>query len=822
VVNIRQLLKDWESAPPFCEYIDIEKFIDDNFFRTKSGQVGCVLSVRGVDYESVTRQHLDSITTRLERTLQLFEPGTRVYQYFLRSSRPVIPHRHYDSAVSETIIGYRLDDLESKRDQLYETRTYLAVLVDMPATQAGVGGMFTGLLTRFSSHKTIAFSLMAQEAARAKLMQQVSIFAASTDDFATVALLDAAGAYSLFRQLLNPDPLTRLAPMVDGAAEWPGYFAADSTFRAHATHLELDNYFVRVLTLKALPNHTNPNMLKQLLRVRGNYHIVSSWTPERQQETIKQADTIIGHNDATKQRTTFTPKRQLGPSRVRKSKEAISDVLENVGTEIAVNNKHFGHYSLTVVVYDQDYDELEQVVSSFFNASQSIGLTLIAETDFANLAFLATFPGAHRYNLRAKRISESNHADLSFFYSLDTGDKFNKFLNDEYLALFTTRNSEPFYFNVHRGEVGHMSIIGPTGMGKSFLCNYLLGQASKYNPYITIIDLGGSYKYLTSLLDGNYTNFSSVEREFRLNPFRLENTPANLDFLATFVCLLIEEGGGSSIDDKQKDDVFKKISQLYAIDDPGLRTLTTLSRTLPETLSDRLSRWLRGGQYGYIFDNPSGEDTLTMSRVQTFNFEGFDDKSDFLQPLLFYILHKTSEVIGDDSLLSTLKIFHLDESFTFFKSKAIREYVESALLKWRKRNAVIWFATQGAGHLSKTDLLEDVVNNCSTKLFLANPSLDVDSYQSIFKMTRETADLIQTLEPRKEILSLQDPDPRRRGATDKTAKVIRLEVSARERWLYANSSDENVLRTEAFERFHGDLTMTLDYLVAHPTAKARA
>lgn len=822
MVNIRQLLQGWESAPPFCEYIDIEKFIDTNCFRTKSGQVGCVLSVKGVDYESVTRQHLDSITSRLERTLQLFEPGTRVYQYFLRSSRPVIPHRRYDSVVSETIIGYRLDDLESKRDRLYETSTYMAILVDMPTAKAAVSGLFGGLSSQFSSRKTIAFSLAAQESARAKLMQQIATFIASTDDFAAVTLLDAAGAYFLFRQLLNPDPLIRQAPMVDGAADWPGYFAADSTFRAHATHLELNDYFVQVLTLKALPNRTNPNMLKQLLQVRGNYHIVSSWAPERQHETMKQADTIIGHNDATKQRTTLTPQRQLGPSRVRKSKEAISDVLENVGAEIAVNDKHFGHYSLTVVVYSQDFAELEEVLSSFINAAQAIGLSLIAETDFANLAFLATLPGAHRYNLRAKRISESNHADLSFFYSLDTGDKFNPFLNDEYLALFTTRNSEPFYFNVHRGEVGHMSIIGPSGMGKSFLCNYLLGQASKYNPYITIIDLGGSYKYLTSLLGGNYTNFSSEDRAFRLNPFRLENTPANLDFLATFVCLLIEEGGSLAIDDKQKNEVYKKISQLYAIDDPALRTLTTLSRTLPETLSDRLTRWLRDGQYGYIFDNPEGEDTLTVSRVQTFNFEGFDDKSDFLEPLLFYILHKTSAVIGDDSLLGTLKIFHLDESFTFLKNESIRQYVDDALLKWRKRNAVLWFATQGAGHLLKTDILENVVNNCSTKLFLANPSLDVDMYQSIFKMTRETAELIHTLKAREEVLILQDPDPHRRGASDKTAKVLVLDVSPRERWLYANSSHENILRADAFERFHGDLTKTLDYLVANPPAEARA
>jgi hypothetical protein len=35
-------------------------------------------------------------------------------------------------------------------------------------------------------------------------------------------------------------------------------------------------------------------------------------------------------------------------------------------------------------------------------------------------------------------------------------------------------------------------------------------------------------------------------------------------------------------------------------------------------LKERLHRWTRGGQYGFLFDN--AEDTLSFSRFQTFNF----------------------------------------------------------------------------------------------------------------------------------------------------------------------------------------------------------
>lgn len=816
MVNLRQLLKGWESAPSFSDYIDLDKFVDSHTFRTKTGQIGCVLSVQGIDYESVTRSHLDSLTARLQRTFQTFTPGTRVYQYYLRSSRPEIPHRSYGDGVSAKIIGYRLDDLEAKRDSLYENHAYLVVLSEMPTAARKA----EGLLAAFSSSKVIAVSLAAQEETRAKLMQQVSTFLTSTEDFAAVELLDVEGAYSLFRHLLNPDPLIRKAPLVDGATTWPAFFAADSTFRAQATHLELDDYFVKVLTLKALPHNTRPNMLAQLLRVPGNFHVVTSWTPEHQRETIKHADAIIGHNEATKQRATATPKRQLGPARVSQSKEALSDQLEQVGKDITLNGTHYGFYSLTVVLYDRDPEALEHAVAEFLTAAQAIGLTLIVESDFANLAFLATIPGAHRYNLRAKRISEANAADLSFFYTLDTGNIYNAQLKDEYLVALPTRDDTLYYLNLHSGEVGHTAMFGPTSTGKSFTTNLLLAQASKYDPFIQIIDMGGSYKYLCSLLNGNYTNFSSTDRSFNLNPFRLQKTADNLDFLTTFVCSLIEHGGGSALNDKEKNDIFQKIEQLYAIDNPALRTLTTLSRTLPEYLSDRLVRWLRGGQYGYIFDNPEGTDSLTTSRVQVFNFDGFDEKADFLEPVLFYILHRSTENVADPAQLAVMKVFVLDEAFRFFKNERIREYVVRGLTTWRKHNALVFFCTQQVEHIEDTGIVADVATNCSTFFFLANPTLDIEKYVQVFKMQPDTAAQIKTLIPRYEMLCVKKPDPAKRSASELTAKVLRVAVSPIERWVYANSANENIRRQKALARFNGDIDSALRWLAANPNDEA--
>jgi len=60
-------------------------------------------------------------------------------------------------------------------------------------------------------------------------------------------------------------------------------------------------------------------------------------------------------------------------------------------------------------------------------------------------------------------------------------------------------------------------------------------------------------------------------------------------------------------------------------------------------LGELKDRWTRQGQYGFLFDNT--EDTLSFSRFQTFNFAGWGDAPQVLEPLLFYVLHRASNEI---------------------------------------------------------------------------------------------------------------------------------------------------------------------------------
>ena len=149
-------------------------------------------------------------------------------------------------------------------------------------------------------------------------------------------------------------------------------------------------------------------------------------------------------------------------------------------------------------------------------------------------------------------------------------------------------------------------------------------------------------------------------------------------------------------------------------------------------LKDRLHRWTRGGQYGFLFDNV--QDTLTFSPFQTFNFSGWGDAPEALEPLLFYVLHRAADRIRDPEVLGTFKAFLMDEAWLFIKNPVIREYVIAAQKTWRKHNAAMILATQSIKELETSGMLEVVAESCPTKIFLANPEMNRELYGRAFHL----------------------------------------------------------------------------------------
>jgi type IV secretion system protein VirB4 len=116
---------------------------------------------------------------------------------------------------------------------------------------------------------------------------------------------------------------------------------------------------------------------------------------------------------------------------------------------------------------------------------------------------LATVPGNYAMNLRRLYLLNSNYADLSFLFTILPGERTNAHLASEYLAVLETDNCTPYFLNLHNGEVAHTLILGMTGSGKSYFCNFILQNAQKYGPLTFIFDIGGSFQSLTTIFGGS-------------------------------------------------------------------------------------------------------------------------------------------------------------------------------------------------------------------------------------------------------------------------------------------------------------------------------
>jgi type IV secretion system protein VirB4 len=382
----------------------------------------------------------------------------------------------------------------------------------------------------------------------------------------------------------------------------------------------------------------------------------------------------------------------------------------------------------------------------------------------------------------------SNYADLSFLFTILPGETRNAHLGAEYLAVMETDNSTPYFLNLHNGEVAHTLILGMTGSGKSYLCNFLLQNAQKYAPQTYIFDIGGSFQSLTTIFGGSYLNAGQDARDFTINPFSLDPTKENMQFLFSFFRVLIEGNGQRyRMDFKEERRLWDAIERIYVLE-PEQRTVSSLGNIIGE-LKERLHKWTKAGQYGFLFDN--AEDSLSFSQFQTFNFAGWGDAPEVLEPLLFYVLHRASNEIADPKKIATFKMFLLDEAWLFIKNETIRSYIVSAQKTWRKHNAAMILATQSIKELEESGMLQIVSESCPTKIFLANPEMDRNLYRGAFHLNDTELDLIAGLVPPGQMLIRKS----------QASKKVQLNVDSVSHWTATNNARDNIKKRDYFERF---------------------
>ncbi len=801
MLRIDKVIKPWKEAAALSDHINLYGQWSETTFLTKSGDVGMVLRVGGVDYESLDKGAQEYAVKRLEAALKSFGPGFHVYQYLFKSNRPEIPFASYADPVVQTEVNHRREFFASKRDNLYQIEIYYAILLRAAQAKRGMGPAlshltanparaFNELKAQFSSNGIKILLRSEIESACALLEQRVVAFVRQLADLVPVEVLDSLGQFRFFRRLLNFDDW-RIAGSPK-TSQFLDFQVSNSDIEAERDYLRVGDHFVRVLTMKEAIAETRPLVLDALLKIPGNFHVVTEWTQLPADKARKEVTKRRRHFNVSK--TGFISQLGNDPLKtnprdvlVDESKQAD---IENLGECLRAlgDGESLGEFSLTIVINGRDRNEVNRLVGEFAGVFTNADGSLYVETYNQLNAFFATVPGNYTMNLRRLLLLNTNYADLSFLFTILPGETRNQHLGTEYLAVMETDNSTPYYLNLHNGEVAHTLILGMTGSGKSYLCNFLLQNVQKYQPLTFIFDIGGSFQSLTTIFGGSYLNVGRETRDFTINPFSLRCTEENMQFLFSFFRTLIEGNDARHrLDYREERKLWDGIERVYVLE-PGQRTISNFANILGE-LKDRLHRWTRHGQYGFLFDN--AEDTLSFSRFQTFNFAGWGDAPQVLEPLLFYVLHRASNEIADPAKLGTFKAFLIDEAWLFIRNETIRNYVVQAQKTWRKHNAAMILATQSLKELEESGMLHIVSESCPTKIFLANPEMDRELYREAFHLNDTELELIAGLIPPGQMLIRKAQG----------SKKVQLNVDSVSHWMATNNARENLIKREYFARF---------------------
>ncbi|MGI4827198.1 MAG: VirB4 family type IV secretion system protein [Janthinobacterium lividum] len=408
----------------------------------------------------------------------------------------------------------------------------------------------------------------------------------------------------------------------------------------------------------------------------------------------------------------------------------------------------------------------------------------VMEESLGNLsAFYTMFPGNGKFNIFPLWLSEDHNARLASVYAPSIGHPHSEDLDNEYLNVFETRTRTPFFQDPFVNGVKVCAIFGPTGSGKSVQQNQHLAMELKYNGFIYIFDIGGSYESVVELHGGRVDKVGKDGP--RVNPFSIEPTEDNLKFLYSFVKLLLTNGG-AELKPEDEDVVFGAVRGMYQLDAENRRLANLM---LPKHLNRYLSKWTGNGVYAAIFDNV--HDELELGKVQCFDFQGVNTPqyADLIEPLMVWLLRRINSVLYNPANLGVPKHIVIEELFSSMKNKQLLDAALASIKTVRKNLGGVTLIGQSANDLGEN--ADSIVNSCTSFLFLPDATFNRKFYGELFKLSEQQLDLFESLQQREALYVRRD------GLT----KVITLNLDKRSYAKFSTKPKDRARRARLVEKY---------------------
>jgi type IV secretion system protein VirB4 len=771
-VNTEQLkYTPWfAKAGAACSIVPIARFINDRIFTLKGGGYGCLFSLAGLDEEGLTDQELEAEMRSIEGALRGLPEGSCLYQYTRVMSGFDLPRKeHYASPVTQVFVDDRLAFLEKT---------------------AGFRRIDLHWCLTLEPQKATAFAHQPKEHAAdttrmlADLEKTATLLEGHLGGTLGLRLLEKNAVYQFFSYLFNLE-------------EWAAkdtLSADDSLDRQivinpvawHSDHLTIGRRYVQMFSLKTTPEASRPCLFSGLTTLDCDSILCSTWRPKSTTAARSEIDAqekfisffkvgvltrvMSGHDTASL---------ETGAG-ARAANTQVDDLGEVIRS---LDKKAQGEYSLRFLVAARSVDELRGIAPAVHRVFVDARAQVMEET-LGNLsAFYALFPGNHKFNVFPMWLAEDHHARLSSIFVPHLGHPYSEDLDNEYLNIFETRTRTPFFQDVYVDGVRVMLILGPTGSGKSVVGNATVALEQKYGGFTYIFDIGGSYESVVELYGGRVDRIGKDGPH--VNPFALEPTESNITFLYSFVKLLLTNGG-AELEPEDDDVIHKAVRDMYLLDAEN-RRLSNLF--LPKKLDRYLSKWVGNGVYHAVFDNV--EDSLSLSRLQCFDFQGVNNEqyADLIEPVMVWLLRRINDVLYNPANLGVPKHILIEEIFSSMKNKQLLDGALASIKTVRKNLGGVTMIGQSAEDLGAN--ADSIVNSCTSFLFLKDATFNRKRYAELFKMNEQQLALFESLQDREGLYMRRD------GLT----KVVRLNLDSRSYAVFSTKPKDRVRRAKLIAKY---------------------
>jgi type IV secretion system protein VirB4 len=758
------------EAGAACSIVPMARFVNERIFALKGGGYGCLFSLTGVDEEGMTDRELEAEMRSIEGGLRGLPEGSCLYQYTRVMSSFDLPRKaHYANPVTQVFVDDRLAFLE-KTASFRRIDLHWCLTLEPPKASA--------FIRKPKEHAADTSRMLADIEKTATLLE--GHLGASLG----LKLLAKNDTYQFFSYLFNLEEWAAKDNL--SADDGVDRQIVKSPVAWHSDHLTIGRRYVQMFSLRTTPEASRPCLFLGLMTLDCDSVLCSTWRPKSTSAARSEIDAQEKFISFFKVGvlTRVMSGRDTASLETGAGAKAANTQVDDLGEVIrSLDKKAQGEYSLRFLVAARSVDELRGLAPAVHRIFVDARAQVMEET-LGNLsAFYAMFPGNHKFNVSPMWLAEDHHARLSSIFTPHLGHPHSEDLDNEYLNVFETRTRTPFFQDVYVDGVRVMLILGPPGTGKSVNGNLAIAHEQKYGGFSYIFDIGGSYESVVELYGGRVDRIGKDGP--RVNPFALEPTESNITFLYSFVKLLLVNGG-AELEPEDDDVIHKAVRDMYLLDMEN-RRLSNLF--LPKKLDRYLSKWVGNGVYHAVFDNV--EDSLSLSRLQCFDFQGVNNEqyADLIEPVMVWLLRRINDVLYNPANLGVPKHILIEEIFSSMKNRQLLEGALASIKTVRKNLGGVTMIGQSAEDLGAN--ADSIVNSCTSFLFLKDATFNRKRYAELFKMNEQQLALFESLQ------DLEGLYMRRDGLT----KVVRLNLDSRSYAIFSTKPKDRVRRSKLIAKY---------------------